>query len=100
MDLQGLSGAPVKDYREMRIVEEADGGKGQDWRHKDRFGGKMKARDFEDTEVLSHALRFLFRKADIASEIFAETVEMQSQRAAKTEMHFGYRHLANWLKQQ
>lgn len=97
-DLEGLSGNSGKDFREMIASETYDGGKGRDFRHQDRFRGKMKARDFEDRAVVADALRFLFRKAAIASQVFGETDDTQRRRLHLNEINIGYYHLARYLR--
>mmetsp|Transcript_29822 Transcript_29822/g.65020 ORF Transcript_29822/g.65020 Transcript_29822/m.65020 type:complete len:904 (+) Transcript_29822:82-2793(+) len=76
-ELEGLgacSGGLDKDWRDMRPVEATDGGKGVDFRQRDKFStqGKMKAKDFEDEAVLASAVRFLFRRAPTAKWMFGE----------------------------
>eukprot|EP00928_Gymnodinium_smaydae_P005921 TRINITY_DN12052_c0_g1_i1.p1 TRINITY_DN12052_c0_g1~~TRINITY_DN12052_c0_g1_i1.p1 ORF type:complete len:800 (-),score=126.54 TRINITY_DN12052_c0_g1_i1:154-2553(-) len=98
MDLQGLGGQASKDYREMAAKESADGGRGKDFRNKDRFRKKMKAKDFEDEVVVAEALRFLFRKANLAAETFGETAESQRKRLSPDQMYKGYFTVAQYLR--
>lgn len=97
-DLQGLGGFNEVDYRDMKAKDAQDGGKGVDFRAKDRFGKKMKAKDFEQEVVLADALRSLFRQAAVAAEIFGEREELRRKRLAPRELHPNYFRLALWLR--
>lgn len=98
LDLQGLSGSAAKDYREMAAQEADDGGKGRDFREKDRFRSKMKAKDFEEEVVLADALRFLFRKAALAGELLGESEATVRKRLPPSAIHQGYYRIAEWLR--
>jgi kinesin family protein 5 len=102
-DLQGLSaagsGSNLKHYQEMKVEETRDGGLGADWRERDRFRAKMKARDFEDEGVLADAIRFVFRKADLARETFGETNESMKTRITRSKIPAGYFRVARKLRQ-
>jgi hypothetical protein len=102
-ELQGLSSAGVaglKDYRELKASDNADGGRGVDFRQRDRFGAKMKARDFEDEAVLSDAIRFVFRKAPLARVVFGETESTRTRRLAPDEIPKGYFEVALALREK
>jgi len=105
-DLEGLSGgnmlkwATDKDFRENVASEQYDGGKGRDFRHGFRFRGKMKARDFEDKAVVADARRFLFRKAELASQVFGETEETQKKRLHLDEINIAYYHFAQYFRKK
>merc|ERR1719330_231590 len=98
LDLQGLGGQAVIDYREMKAREAADGGMGRDFREKDRFRRKMKAKDFEEEVVLADALRFIFRKAPQAAELFGETEDTRKRRMSTASLHPNYYQLAQSLR--
>lgn len=97
-DLQGLGGLAARDFREMSAKEADDGGKGRDFREKDRFRRKMKAKDFEEEVVLADALRFLFRRSTLAPELFGETEETQKRRMSTASLHAKYYQLGRWLR--
>ncbi|CAE8622587.1 unnamed protein product, partial [Polarella glacialis] len=90
-DLQGLSGAKDfgQDYR-MMLGGAADGGKGVDFRHRNRFSVRTKAKDFEDEVVVADALRFFFRRASSAIVTFGETEESAKKRLDGEELPEGY----------
>eukprot|EP00929_Paragymnodinium_shiwhaense_P104557 TRINITY_DN6911_c0_g1_i1.p1 TRINITY_DN6911_c0_g1~~TRINITY_DN6911_c0_g1_i1.p1 ORF type:complete len:959 (+),score=292.68 TRINITY_DN6911_c0_g1_i1:76-2877(+) len=98
-DLEGMGGAGLKHYHDMTATETRDGGRGGDWREKDRFQTKMKARDFEDEGVLADAIRFFFRKAAGAGEAFGETEVSKGKRLTRTKIPAGYFRLARSLRQ-
>lgn len=102
-DLQGLSGCLGqdylgKDYRDMRSKEAADGGFGTDFRERDRFGKRTRARDFENEAVLADALRFLFRRAPGAAEAFGETPETVRRRIPVADLPRRYFEVAADLR--
>jgi kinesin family protein 5 len=97
-ELEGLTGGFGRDYREMKAGEAKDGGKGTDFREKERFSTKMKAHDFENEIVLADALRFMFRKAKTASTAFGETESTTTRRLPRMEIPFGYFRVARALK--
>mmetsp|Transcript_43748 Transcript_43748/g.130656 ORF Transcript_43748/g.130656 Transcript_43748/m.130656 type:complete len:296 (-) Transcript_43748:60-947(-) len=99
-ELQGLSnlGSLGKDYRGMAATAAADGGKGVDFRERDRFGARTKAKDFEDEGVLADAVRFLFRKAGGAAVAFGETEWSAKRRLRRDQIPEGYIRVAQTLR--
>jgi len=99
-ELQGLSdlGALGKDYRAMAATAAVDGGRGVDFRERDRFSARTKARDFEDEGVLADAVRFLFRKAAGAAAAFGETEWSTKRRLRRDQIPAGYTRVARALR--
>jgi len=101
-ELQGIGGGADsflgKDYRGMKAVATSDGGRGVDFRHRDRFSAKMKAKDFEDEAVLAEALRFLFRKTAGAVAALGETEEAAKRRLRQDQLPEGYLQIARALR--
>lgn len=100
-DLQGLSGSGQgKDYRSiMETAGQAkDGGKGTDFRSRERFSARTKAKDFEQESVVADAVRFFFRKAPAAVAAFGETERSAKRRLAPGSMPPGYFRLAGALR--
>lgn len=100
-ELQGLGnvGSVFKDYRELQAAEAADGGRGVDFRQRDRFSKQMKAKDFEDEVVVADALRYLFRRTEAARAIFGETDATRSKRLAPDQIPEAYFQVASSLRQ-
>jgi len=100
VDLQGLSSLRGlgKDYRGMRAAAAADGGRGVDFRERDRFSARTKARDFEDEAVLADAIRFFFRKAAGAQIAFGETEWSAKRRLGRDQIPAGYLEVAGALR--
>eukprot|EP00927_Polykrikos_kofoidii_P043828 TRINITY_DN37923_c0_g1_i1.p1 TRINITY_DN37923_c0_g1~~TRINITY_DN37923_c0_g1_i1.p1 ORF type:complete len:914 (+),score=171.20 TRINITY_DN37923_c0_g1_i1:70-2811(+) len=101
-ELQGLNtmGGLGKDFRDMKSTDAADGGRGVDFRQRDRFSAKMRARDFETEHVLADAVRFLFRKARSASVVFGETKDALSKRLPPEEIPSQYFQIATALRRK
>lgn len=98
MDLQGLGGFVAKDYRDMKLKEAADGGRGMDFRSGASFHSKTKAKEFELDGVVETALRFFFRRSKLAERIFGETEASRHQRVASEQLHENYQVLAQFLR--
>lgn len=102
-DLQGLSGGSGqgKDFRAIleTVVQAKDGGKGTDFRSRDRFSARTKAKDFEQESVVADAVRFFFRKAPAAVVAFGETERSAKRRLPPSLMPQGYSRLASLLRQ-
>jgi hypothetical protein len=97
-ELEGLTGAIGKDYREMTASAAADGGKGVDFRENKRFSSKMKAHDFENETVVADAIRIFFRRAPGADVAFGETASTVAKRMHRAQMPSGYFRVAKLLK--
>lgn len=101
-ELQGLGEIVVaKDYRSMRAAATADagdGGRGVDFRHRDRFSARTKAKDFEDEGVLADALRFLFRKSSLSKSVFGELLP-NKRRVPQEDFPVGYGSLAEKMRE-
>jgi len=101
-ELEGLAGGFGRDFREMAAEmgakEATDGGKGMDFRENKRFGAKMQAKDFENEIVLADAIRFMFRKAEHATDAFGESEDTTSKRLPRMKIPFGYFRIARALK--
>jgi len=101
--LQGLSAeCESKDFREMmqQQGEQRDGGRGVDFRERERFSARTKARDFEQETVLADALRFLFRRAPGAAAAFGETERSSSRRLVEAQIPRGYLRIAQSLRER
>lgn len=101
-DLQGLSGGSGQgqDYRALQETasEAKDGGRGTDFRSRDRFSARTKAKDFEQESVVADAVRFFFRKAPSAAVAFGETERSARRRLASNMMPAGYLRVAKTLR--
>lgn len=97
-DLQGLAGGLGSDFRDLRSQEAADGGRGVDFRERDRFTKCTRARDFENEIVVADALRFFFRKAAAAIGALGETPETAKRRLSTADMPPAYLDLARSLR--
>merc|ERR1712113_918273 len=75
-----------------------DGGRGADFRERDRFSAKTKAKDFEQENVLADALRFLFRQSRVAATAFGETQISAKKRLPPSEIPQGYFRVAQALR--
>jgi len=100
-ELQGLCSINEfgKDYRSIRQAHTAgaaDGGRGTDFRS-GQFSAKTKAKEFEDEAVLADALRFFFRKASKAEQVFGE--QSIKKRLERDEMPEGYYAAARAMRQ-
>jgi len=101
-ELQGIGGGADnllgKDYRGMKATAASDGGRGVDFRERDRFSARTKAKDFEDEVVLAEALRFLFRKAAGAAAAFGEMDGSVKRRLRRDQLPEGYLRVARALR--
>lgn len=100
-ELQGLSagGGVFTDYRDLLAKETADGGRGVDFRERDRFTARAKAKDFENEVVVADAIRFLFRKAESAPLVFGETRQALRRRLPPQDIPEAYFCVARGLRQ-
>jgi len=98
-ELRGLTGADFgKHYADANAMQAADGGKGVDFREKDRFSAHVRARDFENEAVLVDAIRFFFRKAVTGKAAFGETDRTMMRRLPKARVPAGYFRIARKLR--
>jgi hypothetical protein len=104
-ELQGLSdcAGSEKDFRDMmeeQQGEQKDGGRGVDFRERDRFSARTKARDFEQETVLADAIRFFFRKTQKAASFFGETERSAQRRLIASQIPKGYVRVAQALRER
>lgn len=105
-ELQGLGSLSGlgKDYRAIRASATAatvDGGRGVDFRERDRFSTRTKAKEFEDEVVVADALRSFFGRAKCkeVQDVFGETPETFGKKILRrSDLPEGYVTVARALR--